>query len=131
DFGQWAGQTATIVSSGFADTAANDDGARFGLFIVPASGGNFIAMTEETVGINDLKGQSAVMLYPNPAQDIVHIKGLSGSSSLVSVLDMAGRDLLRLEGMTETIDISKLAPGLYTIRVTEGEYTWFGKITKQ
>ena len=131
DFSQWAGQAATIVSSGFADTAANSKGARFGLFVVPASGGNFIPMTEEPVGIKDLNRNSAIKLYPNPAQNTVYIQGLRGDNNVVSVLDMAGRELMRLEGMIETINISKLSPGLYTIRLTEGENTWFGKITKQ
>lgn len=64
-------------------------------------------------------------LYPNPAQDIIHLN-LSGKSfELAQLIDISGRVLLS-EPVTEevlTLDISDLLPGHYFLKVTGGNLT--------
>jgi hypothetical protein len=65
---------------------------------------------------------NTVALYPNPARDEVLITGLTLASEL-RIFDNQGRVLLqtRLAKDKQVIDISKLAPGLYIVYITDDQ----------
>ena len=63
--------------------------------------------------------EQSVSLYPNPAAKTVTVKGIQGFENL-SITDMYGKKLIErtIRQNAETIDISTLANGIYTIQLT-------------
>ena len=58
-----------------------------------------------------------IMLYPNPANTLLHVSGVKGES--VRVYDLSGRILMQVEaGGDETLqlDVSGLSGGMYLLR---------------
>ena len=55
-------------------------------------------------------------IYPNPAENIVHIDGPAGE---VRVFDLAGR--VKLTGKTEKLIVDSLEPGVYFVETVSGE----------
>jgi hypothetical protein len=85
--------------------------------------------------------QSAVGIYPNPATGMVFIELPDGSSRFrvpgsrfqISIYDMNGRELMQ-SLMTETslaLDVSKLAKGIYFVKVMSDHGVMMGKFLKQ
>ncbi|WP_400079921.1 T9SS type A sorting domain-containing protein [Winogradskyella sp. R77965] len=59
-----------------------------------------------------------VTIYPNPANSIIHIKGLTNDVATISVTDMLGRNVLTKSLYTnETLDVSQLVSGIYSISI--------------
>ena len=77
-----------------------------------------IPVTLDVVGVGiDETGKAAVMVYPNPAKDLVFVKSSSTVIS-ISIADAGGKTVY--SGNETRIDISGLADGVYFIRtVTE------------
>jgi polyhydroxybutyrate depolymerase len=65
----------------------------------------------QLVGIDELSNESAVIIYPNPANDLVTIE----TEDFVSarILDINGRDVMSSD--KKKIDISCLSKGIYSI----------------
>lgn len=65
----------------------------------------------------DLK--NTFTLYPNPAQDMIHISGLSGAQ-LISIYDASGRLLKQQKSQAAEADITidELSTGVYMLHVT-------------
>lgn len=81
------------------------------------------------VGIEELPGVSSILLFPNPVQDQLTLR-LDASISAsydVSILDATGRVVAaptnwQVAGLTHrSWDTASLAPGTYTIRITNGD----------
>ncbi|MEM9885370.1 MAG: galactose oxidase-like domain-containing protein [Bacteroidota bacterium] len=58
-----------------------------------------------------------ISIYPNPANDILSIKGVD-EESLISVIDISGRVLIEAIGQPQ-LDISELSAGIYFIKVND------------
>jgi len=63
-------------------------------------------------------GMSSISFAPNPAHDVLYITG--PDPELVCITDLNGRLVLQqqLQAGARSVDISKLAPGLYLIGIT-------------
>ncbi len=85
------------------------------------------AVYAETEGI-ETAAMSALNVYPNPAHNMVRVNGVSVNS--LEVLDMAGRLVMKNEGMN-TINISNLSNGVYTLRINAAEGIAARKIVKK
>ncbi|MGB3850858.1 MAG: DUF4832 domain-containing protein [Tunicatimonas sp.] len=74
---------------------------------------------------------SEILLYPNPAQNTLHVRG-NLSEILLSVRDQRGR-LVQQQWMggKNAIDISRLSPGLYVVSLESAERKVFRKLVKQ
>ena len=83
------------------------------------------------VGIENPSALS-LTFFPNPAKDEITIKGLSESTT-ISIYDLNGIMLLNKTSGSpeEKINVSKLANGLYIIRVTDKKATTTYKLVKQ
>lgn len=71
-----------------------------------------------TVGIDENK-RSALLVYPNPARDIITISNPDRSRLVVTIMDTKGQILKTAhinERINETLDISSLSNGVYIIR---------------
>jgi hypothetical protein len=76
-----------------------------------------------------------ILVYPNPASDIVNIYAPSVSEYLVSVYDITGKVVERknINSDFTTLDVSKLKNGMYIVEVidTKSNFRSQSKITKQ
>lgn len=80
-----------------------------------------------TAGISSADINS-VSLYPNPAQNMVRVNGVTASR--LDLMDLTGRTVRSIEG-GNTIDLSGLNNGVYMLRITAGESTAVRKVVKK
>ena len=75
-----------------------------------------------TVSINDVL-KAEVKVYPNPAQNVVTVQGGQLRLTGVTLLDMSGRVLRRVEAQQNEIRIQRenLPSGLYILQIRAGE----------
>jgi hypothetical protein len=76
-------------------------------------------------GLKVANGQVAVSLYPNPATNVLYLQGITGSKEkmLVEVYDMTGRKMFANNITGNSINISALKAGTYTLRILQNN-TW-------
>ncbi len=90
----------------------------------------FIAkFTVDDLGVQDI-AENNFLIYPNPTQDIIHIKSTISQSFEISIYDTLGKRLIYATSK-QSIDISLLPKGIYFIRITDGEKSQTHKIVKQ
>lgn len=67
-------------------------------------------------GIDEIS-VSGLMIYPNPANEVLYIQNLNGGSQYV-VMDISGKVVLNQNSvsMNSSIDISNLTPGVYILQ---------------
>lgn len=68
------------------------------------------------------------VIYPNPANDVLHIECPSEISS-AELYDMAGRKVW--SGREQVIPVAEIPKGIYYLRVRSGEKSMIGKVVKQ
>jgi hypothetical protein len=89
---------------------------------------------EANVGIEDANDAiNAIVVYPNPVQDRLHLNGLSGKEDII-LTDISGRTLYRgkSDGATEmSIPVSSLASGMYFVRISTSTATKTMKVVKE
>jgi len=67
---------------------------------------------------------SAIHIYPNPSNGLFTIEGLSSSDQNVEVSDLTGKSFTTFKCVNKTLDLSKLAKGIYRIKLYDGsEFT--------
>lgn len=80
-----------------------------------------------TLGSPDQNAQADFRLYPNPADNILHIQTAEMETSYI-VLDAMGNVVVRGNNQQTALDVSGLAPGVYYVRSTSGETKSFAKL---
>ncbi len=86
---------------------------------------------QELVSVNDAKPLEVkgFKMYPNPAYgEEVYITTASNGNKQVQVFDVFGEVVLRDKIATNTLNISKLVPGVYVLQVTEDKKTMTRKL---
>ncbi len=91
---------------------------------------NVILQAESSVGIRQQQ-ISTGRVYPNPAFDKLYCTDFS-QGSLVSVINLSGEKVLtRKVGSGGALDISKLQPGFYFLKIVSGNKTILKKFVKK
>ena len=83
-------------------------------------------------GLND-NGISELVLYPNPASDILHLNGLQ-NQSLIAIYDVTGKMVLQVEvdkNSNNSINIASLSPGFYQCSIRQSSQTSVLSFVKQ
>lgn len=79
-----------------------------------------------TEPVQELKG---FKMYPNPAYgDEVYITTESNGTKEIKIFDVFGEVVLTSRITTNTLDISRLVPGVYVLQVTEQKKTMTRKL---
>lgn len=79
-----------------------------------------------TEPVQELQG---FKMYPNPAYgDEVYITTASNGTKQIKVYDVFGEVVLTDRITTNTLDISRLVPGVYVLQVTEEKKTMTRKL---
>jgi len=66
-------------------------------------------------------------IYPNPASDVIHVEASEPVLS-IKIYNLLGQEVAR--ATTETVNISKLQKGIYTIHATTAGRTFSEKLLK-
>ncbi len=121
-------RATTLLASGFLTPGDNQDGERFRLILVDASGNvnaNLQEVDPEPVSVDEaMAGNGAFTVYPNPAVDAVSL-----SVDATRVAGMVSATIYAADGSRvaaesfnaasgATIPTDALAPGLYLVRLT-------------
>jgi len=73
-----------------------------------------VTVTKQSTGINEsLEG---VQVYPNPSQGLLYVIGINDGAE-VTVTNVLGESILKTEIINKTIDLSKMANGVYFISI--------------
>jgi hypothetical protein len=59
---------------------------------------------------------SSLSIYPNPANNVITIAGVTGNSN-ITIYDVQGRMVLQNTVLNNTVDVSALTSGVYTMHV--------------
>ncbi|RYD56094.1 MAG: DUF4397 domain-containing protein [Sphingobacteriales bacterium] len=130
-FTPFAGQAGVILASGFHDSTVNNNGSKFGLYFATAMGGPLMALPEAFVSVNDIAANSNIKIYPNPATDRLFIAGTQSADFTATVCDMTGKVMAQFSNDTNGVDVSRLASGMYILKVQDGANTFHQKFSKQ
>lgn len=88
-------------------------------------------MYECSSGIFTTPQVSNLVIYPNPAADVIGIEN-GHFSGTIKIFDISGKEVCRTEitGQLSALTVSDLKPGLYYVEMTDGPRTSRGKILK-
>ena len=89
-----------------------------------------LIVTDATTGIPGSIEATTVQVYPNPASDKQNVE--VSVKSKIQMIDMSGK-LVVVEqyvnaNQKQTIDVSKLAPGDYTIKIYNDKFVKMQKV---
>ncbi|MGC4040006.1 MAG: T9SS type A sorting domain-containing protein [Flavobacterium sp.] len=90
----------------------------------------FLLTVNQNMGIED-NVKNSFVLYPNPARNVLNIKGDFDASESVTVYNMLGQAVLKksVTSNEESIDIAALSAGIYNIYFNNAKVTY--KFVKQ
>jgi hypothetical protein len=83
-----------------------------------------VIVEDITTGLNKIKKENGVFVYPNPTTDgIVNIYHSKGSIQKVEVTDVLGRNVLEQSTNEEklSIDLGSMNKGIYLLRITDAK----------
>lgn len=86
---------------------------------------DFVLDIPAGVGIKELDKKENTNLYPNPTSNTLNIKTNSKTNSEIEIFNSLGQMVLK-QKYSESVDVSKLVPGYYFIRV-DNSYSKFIK----
>lgn len=115
------GQALTVVTSGFLNPLDSGSVSTFGLWVATTEGGQLIELSR-TTGIGILDRQNAITVFPNPANDILHVQNLENADLLV-LKNVKGQVVTTMRPASNTahLDVSDLAEGFYLLSVLQGD----------
>jgi hypothetical protein len=77
------------------------------------------------VGVSNLEARETYSIYPNPANNEIHIGGSPSSNLLseISIVDISGRVIMKKNRVevNQSISIESLHPGIYTLQLVDSK----------
>ena len=120
----YEGGVPAIQSEGVEFVSSDD-----GVAVFKLGSGTYRFTCDFTSGIISRDENERIMVYPNPARDVVYVKCDMPLDS-IALYDMAGNMVIR-DGLCDgRIDVSGLVPGVYVLTVRSGEKKSTIKIVK-
>jgi hypothetical protein len=90
------------------------------------------AAAARTTALPDRVTDKQLMIYPNPVQQELKFNTMQPlSGAMIKVLDVMGREVLWTRYNTNSIDVSRLGKGVYTLMVINNEKTITKRFVKQ
>ena len=109
---------------------AND--MRNGVFILNAAAA-YTSTAINPVGIESPDAQNiSIIAYPNPAQNILSVHYKSNQKNILQLIDVQGRIVLEKNfdaAISELIDVSNFANGVYSLKISNTQHITQKKIT--
>lgn len=94
---------------------------------------NNTQLTVEQLSVGEENETATVSVYPNPASDKLFVQLTQTQNALVELVNMEGRSILYRTVMSQSneIDLSGIAPGVYTLRIHTDNTTEVVKVVVQ
>ena len=91
-----------------------------------------VQLTGDISGISELQGLGSIRAYPVPVTDRLYIDGLADVDRLV-IHAVSGMQMMKISDtdITNGIDVSQLASGMYVISVQAGGRNWSSTFIKE
>jgi hypothetical protein len=95
---------------------------------------NYIAIDNLTLGTINLPttitpiDQTNIQLFPNPTTDLISLQNINADQ--LEVYDSLGRLVMHSINPGNSINISKLQAGIYSLRIREGKQVFVAKVLK-
>lgn len=98
------------------------DGSQ-GLFINNGEGCSSVQEISSAclVGVTNTSKPERISVYPNPAADYLFFKLDGMDDGLIRIFNVLGDEVLRRSGLTNALDVSHLATGMYTLQFSRAE----------
>ena len=127
------GQTATTLLGKDITVTINNDGvfineAKVTVADIEADNGvvhviDAVLIPSDATGLLDITDSKQLTIYPNPARDILNVKGSKNAD--ITIMNIDGR-VVRSAKNVSSVSISDLANGLYSVTIKDGN-----RISKQ
>lgn len=131
------GETVTLQASGLSTYTWNNGNTSPTQTLSPLSSSNYsvqgtntslgcnlsgtvgVIVNQCTGGIDQINGQELILVYPNPATDVLHVDMNSPSAAIIEILDLLGRVIYvcPIQQGLHTISIENLGKGFYLAKV--------------
>jgi hypothetical protein len=74
-------------------------------------------MEECIVAAEDPAQEPDITVFPNPTSGVIEIKGLNQVTALITIYDTHGQKVLQPNHTQESIDVTSLPDGIYTLQI--------------
>lgn len=93
----------------------------------------WIVKHAQTLGLEENSLKNQITLYPNPAENILHLNTQDKTINQVNIYTMTGSKVLQLEvdTVSPTVDVSGLAAGVYYVQLYSGKNVALKKFVKE
>jgi hypothetical protein len=75
-----------------------------------------------------------LIVYPNPAENYIHLKGINGPIRSAEMIDMAGRSnpiQFELSNEIYSANVQSLSPGIYVLWIQQGNKSYPLRVIKK
>ena len=81
---------------------------------------SFTSFTSSNCNVLGLEDNSIgkITIYPNPAREIIHLKGLTDNETEIRIFDIFGKLAYSQKNNIKDIDVSQLNAGLYLLSIS-------------
>ena len=83
----------------------------------------------EGTGIENVQNKSSIKIFPNPAHNILSVKS-EYPINKIEIFDISGRTVYVKTGINKEVNISKIKPGTYFLKIITANKTEFKKFLK-
>lgn len=124
--GRTKADLADINGDGFLDMIVGNQRGGLSLYSTTFRSG-------QTTAVREPLANQRLNLVPNPASEWVSIPGLSDEEGILTVFDMAGRQMMQqnISRYTNEIQIRDWTPGVYVFRLSTEGKVFSGKLVKR
>ncbi|MFK7749183.1 MAG: T9SS type A sorting domain-containing protein [Kordia sp.] len=91
---------------------------------------NEIIISDATLSVNDAE-TTTFKLYPNPSKGTLNIQTTTNDAVSIRMYDMLGKEVLNIDKVTNTVDISNLKNGMYLVKIETNNKSITKKIIKE
>ena len=121
----WENEVITLISTGFRQPANNSNGSAFRLWAMTSDG--TMILLDNTLSADQSHQSNRINVFPNPAADVLYMQGIANNfeKGTLRILNSKGQLVLEKELddwhslNIQTIDISNLINGFYTLTVSD------------
>ena len=125
------GNSVSISNEYVVCGALFEDEDAMGLNTITASGSAYVYELDTGLGIDESDFGNSLKLYPNPTKGMLYINGDTNKIQSIEIFSITGQYVMKVKDNFREIDITKLSPALYFVKLITEESTGTIKIIKE